>query len=107
MRDLTHDADAEQRRKIADLERELAGVDEMQGWTLYVSLHSRCLDTCDFLANYDQTLARLEHADLQVEDLKQQLDDAMGAEEVLVQLTERNLLMSEVCTAWHKGWNVC
>ncbi|KAG9042521.1 hypothetical protein FS837_010755 [Tulasnella sp. UAMH 9824] len=76
MRDLTHETDAEQRRKIADLERELAGVDEMQ-------------------ANYDQTLARLEHADLQVEDLKQQLDDAMGAEEVLVQLTERNLLMSE------------
>ncbi|KIO30933.1 hypothetical protein M407DRAFT_222067 [Tulasnella calospora MUT 4182] len=80
MRDLTHDTDAEQRRKIADLERELAGVDEMQGWAI---------------SNYDQTLARLEHADMQIEDLKLQLDDAMGAEEVLVQLTERNLLMSE------------
>lgn len=48
------------------------------------------------LAQYAQTLARLEHADLQVEDLKQQLDDALGAEDVLVQLTERNLLMGEV-----------
>ncbi|KAG8906123.1 hypothetical protein FRB99_007513, partial [Tulasnella sp. 403] len=71
LRDLTQETDGEQRRRIADLEKELAGVDDMQ-------------------AQYAQTLARLEHADLQVEDLKQQLDDALGAEEILVQLTERN-----------------
>ncbi|KAG9015752.1 hypothetical protein FRB93_012317 [Tulasnella sp. JGI-2019a] len=76
LRDLTHETDAEQRRRIADLEKELTGVDDMQ-------------------AQYAQTLARLEQAENQVDDLKEQLDDALGAEEVLVQLTERNLIMGE------------
>jgi dynactin 1 len=34
---------------------------------------------------------------VQIEDLKVQLDDALGAEEMLVQLTERNLMLGEVC----------
>lgn len=38
----------------------------------------------------------LQNAEQQVEDLKMQLDDALGAEEMLVQLTERNLMLSEV-----------
>jgi len=38
----------------------------------------------------------LQNAEQQVEDLKIQLDDALGAEEILVQLTERNLMLSEV-----------
>jgi dynactin 1 len=38
----------------------------------------------------------LTNAETQVEDLKLQLDDALGAEEMLVQLTERNLMLSEV-----------
>lgn len=38
----------------------------------------------------------LQNAEQQVEDLKLQLDDALGAEEILVQLTERNLMLSEV-----------
>lgn len=37
------------------------------------------------------------NADAQIEDLKDQLDDALGAEEMLVQLTDRNLMLSEVC----------
>ena len=37
------------------------------------------------------------NADAQIEDLKAQLDDALGAEEMLVQLTDRNLMLSEVC----------
>jgi len=41
-------------------------------------------------------MSRLENAENQVDDLKQQLDDALGAEDMLVQLTERNLLMGEV-----------
>lgn len=36
------------------------------------------------------------NADAQIEDLKVQLDDALGAEEMLVQLTDRNLMLSEV-----------
>ena len=38
----------------------------------------------------------LQNVEQQVEDLKIQLDDALGAEEMLVQLTERNLMLSEV-----------
>lgn len=48
------------------------------------------------IAEHAQTLARLENADLQIEDLKSQLDDALESEEMLVQLTERNLFMGEV-----------
>jgi hypothetical protein len=40
--------------------------------------------------------AKLANAEAQVEDLKQRLDDALGAEDMLEQLTERNLHMSEV-----------
>ncbi|KAG8957368.1 hypothetical protein FRC03_010211 [Tulasnella sp. 419] len=76
LRDITHETETEHKKKIADLEKELAGLDDMH-------------------VQYSQTLARLEQADLQVEDLKQQLDDALGAEEMLMQLTERNLLMGE------------
>lgn len=48
-------------------------------------------------AQYESTLIKLSNAETQIEDLKLQLDDALGAEEMLVQLTERNLMLSEVC----------
>ena len=35
-------------------------------------------------------------SEIQIEDLKLQLDYALGAEEVLVQLTERSLMLGEV-----------
>jgi hypothetical protein len=41
-------------------------------------------------------LIKLSNAEIQIEDLKAQLDDALGAEEMLVQLTERNLMLGEV-----------
>lgn len=49
------------------------------------------------LASYEETLIKLANAETQVEDLKAQLDDALGAEDLLVQLTERNLMLGEVC----------
>lgn len=39
---------------------------------------------------------RAETSEAQVEALKAQLDDALGSEEILDQLTERNLTLSEV-----------
>lgn len=45
------------------------------------------------------TLTRLQSADEQIEELKEQLDDALGAEEMLVQLTERNLMLGEVSSS--------
>lgn len=41
-------------------------------------------------------MIKLANAEVQIEDLKVQLDDALGAEEMLVQLTERNLMLGEV-----------
>lgn len=46
-------------------------------------------------ANYETTMSKLSNAEIQIEDLKLQLDDALGAEEMLVQLTERNLHLGE------------
>ena len=40
-------------------------------------------------------MIKLSNAETQIEDLKLQLDDALGAEEMLVQLTERNLMLGE------------
>jgi hypothetical protein len=53
----------------------------------YLNLHT---------AGYEEALSKLANADAQIEDLKIQLDDALGAEEMLVQLTDRNLMLSEV-----------
>jgi hypothetical protein len=47
-------------------------------------------------AQYESTLIKLSNAETQIEDIKLQLDDAMGAEDLLVQLTERNLQLGEV-----------
>jgi dynactin 1 len=49
-------------------------------------------------AQLESTLIRLSNADTQIEDLKTQLDDALGAEELVVQLTERTLMLGEVTT---------
>lgn len=49
-------------------------------------------------AQLESTLIKLSNADIQIEDLKIQLDDALGAEELVVQLTERTLMLGEVTT---------
>ncbi|KAK4049711.1 hypothetical protein OIV83_003986 [Microbotryomycetes sp. JL201] len=76
MRDLTSQSEAESKRKIADLEKEL---------TL----------TSDLQSMYENNVVELERAEAHIEDLKAQLDDALGAEDLLEQLTERNLNLSE------------
>lgn len=48
------------------------------------------------IVQHDEALYKLANAEVQVEELKMQLDDALGAEEMLVQLTERNLMLGEV-----------
>ncbi len=42
------------------------------------------------------SLAKLDQAETVIEDLKQQLDGALGAEEIMQQLTEKTFSMSEV-----------
>ena len=48
------------------------------------------------VAQYDATLGRLANAEAQIDELKEQLDENLGAEEMLEQLTERNLMLGEV-----------
>lgn len=50
----------------------------------------------DFLASYDSTVIKLNNADVQIEDLKLQLDVALGAEDMIVDLTEQNLELKDV-----------
>ncbi|KAJ7729076.1 dynein associated protein-domain-containing protein [Mycena maculata] len=76
LRDMSHETEQEQRRRIAEMEKDIVGIDELQ-------------------SNYETTQIKLANAEIQIEDLKMQLDDALGAEEMLVQLTERNLMLGE------------
>jgi dynactin 1 len=47
----------------------------------------------------ESTQAELQAAELQLDDLKQQLEVALGADEMLEMLTERTLTMGEVRSA--------
>ncbi|KAJ7508441.1 dynactin [Mycena galericulata] len=76
LRDMSQETEQDQRRRIAEMEKDIVGLDELQ-------------------SNYETTQIKLANAEIHIEDLKMQLDDALGAEEMLVQLTERNLMLGE------------
>lgn len=101
LRDLTAETEAEHKRHTADLEKELDLTSDLQGKDssfIALSVHrSRSLPVM-----FDNNLVELERAEAQVEELKQQLDDALGAEDLLEQLTERNLTLSEVSDYRHR-----
>lgn len=44
---------------------------------------------------YDKVRDKLEMAEYTIEELKQRLDDALGAEDLVEQLTEKNLVLTE------------
>ncbi|RDX50532.1 dynactin [Lentinus brumalis] len=76
LRDITQETEQEHRRRISEMEKDLTGLDGLQ-------------------AEHESALIKLQNAEVQIEDLKAQLDDALGAEDLLVQLTERNLMLGE------------
>ncbi|KAK0466245.1 dynactin [Desarmillaria tabescens] len=76
LRDMTQETEMEQRRKISEMEKDVGGIEDLQ-------------------SQYDSVVIKLSNAEVQIEDLKLQLDDALGVEEMLVQLTERNLMLGE------------
>jgi dynactin 1 len=51
------------------------------------------------IAQFESTLARLQSSEQQIEELKSQLDDALGAEEIRVQLNEKNMTLTDVSNA--------
>jgi dynactin 1 len=50
-----------------------------------------------FLVQHEIVKEKLDLAENQIEDLKIRLDDVIGAEDLVVQLTEKNLNLNEVC----------
>ncbi|KIY73325.1 dynactin [Cylindrobasidium torrendii FP15055 ss-10] len=76
LRDMTQESDLDQRRRISEMEKDMTGLDELR-------------------AQFASATIKLSNAEIQIEDLKLQLDDALGAEDMVVQLTERNLVLGE------------
>ena len=76
LRDMTQQTESELRDEIKSLEedvRELASVKD----------------------HFESTKERLAQSEAGVEDLRQQLDNALGAEDMIEELTERNMSMNE------------
>ncbi|KAH9486203.1 Dynactin, 150 kDa isoform [Psilocybe cubensis] len=76
LRDMTQESEQEQRRRISEMEKDVSDAENLQ-------------------ASYDEAMIKLANAETQIEDLKLQLDDALTAEDMLVRLTERNLVLGE------------
>ncbi|KAF9969019.1 hypothetical protein BGZ65_012363, partial [Modicella reniformis] len=71
LRDVTSETEAEMTRKLKNLEKEASVVQEIQ-------------------IQNDKLRENFEMAESQIEDLKQRLDEAMGAEDMIEQLSEKN-----------------
>ena len=51
---------------------------------------------CIIKASYEETLIKLANAEIEIEGLKDQLDDALSSEDMVVRLTKRNLMLGKV-----------
>ncbi|KAF9011292.1 dynactin [Cyathus striatus] len=76
LRDMSQETEQELRHRIQDMEKDVSGIDELQ-------------------AQYEESLIKLSNAETEIEGLKLQVDDSLGVEDMLVQLTERNLMLGE------------
>ncbi|KAF9135819.1 hypothetical protein BGW39_011408 [Mortierella sp. 14UC] len=76
LRDMTSEQEAEMTRKLKNLEKEASMVQEVQ-------LHN------------EKLRESLELAENQIEDLKQRLDESLGAEDMIEQLTDKNMSLGE------------
>lgn len=76
LRDATTARENELVDKIKDLEKDTYELEEVK-------------------SQYDKIRDKLEMAEFTIEELKQRLDDALGAEDLVEQLTEKNLALTE------------
>ncbi|CAG8551228.1 227_t:CDS:10, partial [Funneliformis mosseae] len=76
LRDVTSEQEAELNKKIKSLEKELVSLQDIQ-------------------VQHDQMKNQLKEAENAIEDLKIRLDDAMNADYMLEQLTDKNLAQGE------------
>lgn len=76
LRDLTQQAEAELKDEIKSLQEDVQKLGSVK-------------------ENYDVVKGKLAQSESVVEDLRQQLDNALGAEDMIEELTDRNMSMSE------------
>ena len=76
LRDMTQQSESELRDEIKSLERELGELSTVKD-------------------HYNVVKEKLAQSEASIEDLRQQLDNALGAEDMIEELTERNMTMSE------------
>jgi dynactin 1 len=76
LRDMTQDQEADLKAQITSLEDEVKDVDLLKN-------------------NYEETREKLLVTEADLDDIRQQLDAAMGAEDMIEELTERNMAMQE------------
>ncbi|KAF2839724.1 hypothetical protein M501DRAFT_730540 [Patellaria atrata CBS 101060] len=76
LRDITQESEAEMKHHIKQLEGEVQ-------------------DYGNIKEQYDDTKAKLLETEADIEDLRQQLDAALGAEEMIEELTDKNLSLNE------------
>ena len=76
LRDVAQDQEAALKQEIKDMRKDLQE---------FITLRTR----------HDEVKARLIQSDAAVEDLRQQLENALGAEEMIEELTEKNMSLSE------------
>jgi len=100
LRDLLTEKEQEHRIRLSELEKDTTGYTDLQGLFLLPSSFLEIIFKFWHwytIVAYDEAVIKLNNAEQQIEDLKMQLDDALTAEDMLVQLTERNLMLGEVC----------
>lgn len=76
LRDITQQQEADLRDQVAELERDLQGLSGVKEESLHIK----------------QSLAQSEAA---IEDLRQQLDTALGAEDMIEELAEKNMALTQ------------
>ena len=76
LRDITQEQEADLKRQIADLEHDLRSLKDIKGEST-------------------QLKANVMNSEVTIENLKLQLDAALGAEEMVEELTEKNLSLNE------------
>lgn len=76
LRDITQHQETDLKRQVAELELEVQELEKIK-------------------ADYVQSQEKLAQSDSAIEDLRQQLDTALGAEEMIEELTEKNFSLTE------------
>ena len=76
LRDVTQEQEANLKDQIEELQQDLQDLNKLK-------------------EEYDNTKEELSQTDITVEELRQQLDTALGAEEMIEELTEKNMALNE------------